>query len=326
MPRPAAQPRPQTMGVLYLDAHERGQLLSEAKRLSLDAFATQAALAIDSARLYAEQPRRRSSSASCAWRPTSRSPSCQSRAALGGHYALAAASIPCETIGGDFYDYLDLGGGRLVLTVGDVAGKGPPAALLAATVLSSFFAEASTASGPLTIMEAINRALLHRDVRARFVALFAGVLHADGRLDYCNAGHESPLIVRSAGRIDQLLLGGPVTGIMPEARYDASTTALAPGDLLVCCSDGVTEARNQDGDEYGRERLAALLAGRHGDDPSRVLDDLITSVHAFADREPQADDITALVLRYGSSATRAPSANQSDRESSDECQGAWHSR
>jgi hypothetical protein len=145
---PGGATRPRTIGVLYLDAHERGQLLSEARRLSLDAFATQAALAIDSARLYAEAAEkarlerelRVAADIQVALLPEPRR--------VGDHYALAAASIPCETIGGDFYDYLDLGGGRLVLTLGDVAGKGPPAALLAATVLSSFFAEASTASGP----------------------------------------------------------------------------------------------------------------------------------------------------------------------------------
>jgi sigma-B regulation protein RsbU (phosphoserine phosphatase) len=170
--------------------------------------------------------------------------------------------------------------------------------LLAATVQSNFVAQASTTDGPAAAMTGINRALLRRAIEARFATVFHGVLGPDGRLSYCNAGQEPPLLIRRDGRVEELTVGGPVVGLLSVATYDAADVMLEPGDLVVVCSDGVTEARNTQGDEYGRDRMMALLSGRHGDDPIEVLEDLVSAVNAFAGREPQADDITALVLRY----------------------------
>ena len=125
-----------------------------------------------------------------------------------------------------------------------------------------------------------------------------GALSADGRLRYCNAGQEPPVVVRAGGVLESLDVGGPVLGLLGIAVYEQGETQLTPGDVVVLFSDGVTEARNAAGTEYDRPRLLASLADAHGRDAGRVLEDVLASVNAFSGLAPQADDITVLVLKY----------------------------
>lgn len=287
-----------TIGVLYLDGRERGALLSSATRASLEAFATQAALAIDSARLYAEAAEKAKLERDLRVAAEIQRALLPEPQYSGASFDVAAASIPCRTVGGDFFDYLEVGGGDFGVALGDVAGKGPPAALLAAAVQSNFSAHAPIAAEPADLMARINRALLRRAIEARFATMCYGALSADGRFRYSNAGQEPPIVVRAGGVLESLDVGGPVLGLLGIARYEYGETQLRPGDLVVMFSDGVTEARDSGGEEYGRERLAPVLADAHGRDARPVLEDLLASVNAFAGEAPQADDITALVLRY----------------------------
>lgn len=287
-----------TIGVLYLDGRERGALLSPATRASLEAFATQAALAIDSARLYAEAAEKAKLERDLRVAAEIQRGLLPDPQFSGANFDIAAASIPCRTVGGDFFDYLQLGGGDFGLALGDVAGKGPPAALLAAAVQTNFAAHAPISAEPADLMTRINRALLRRAIEARFATMCYGALSPQGLFRYSNAGQEPPIVVRASGALESLEVGGPVLGLIDIARYDFGETQLYAGDLVVIFSDGVTEARNNAGDEYGRERLDPVLVGAHGRDAQPVLEDILTSVNAFAADAPQADDITVLVLRY----------------------------
>jgi sigma-B regulation protein RsbU (phosphoserine phosphatase) len=116
-------------------------------------------------------------------------------------------------------------------------------------------------------------------------------------LSYSNAGQEPPLVIRADG-ISWLEEGGPVLGLLSIATYAYATVPLLPGDLVVVCSDGVTEARNLAGDEFGRDRLVEALHGRHGAKPDVALEHVLGAVKAFSQGAAQADDITLLVLRY----------------------------
>ena len=286
------------IGVLYLDGREKSTLLSRATQISLETFATEAALAIESARLYAESAEKArlerdlqvAADIQRALLPEPR----YERA----HMDLAAIAVPCRTIGGDFYDYLDVSDGGLGFTLGDVAGKGPPAALLAAAVQSIFAAQAALAGNPAEAMTALNRGLMRRTIEARFATMFYGVLYPDGRLSYCNAGHESPVLLGSVSHTRTLETGGVVLGLFESVQYEYETIQLAPGDIIVVCSDGVTEARNPANEEFGRDRIAACTAPAAERGAEAVLDALLAAVREFAAGAAQADDVTALVVRY----------------------------
>lgn len=285
------------IGVLYLDGREKSSMMSDATRASLEAFATQAALAIESARLYAESAEKARTDRDL------RIAAEIQRALLpepeydGTICDLAAASIPCRTVGGDFFDYLDVGDQGFGFALGDVAGKGPPAALLAAAVQTNFAAQAPISANPAETLERVNKALLRRAIEARFATMFYGAITRDGRLSYCNAGQEPPLVVRKDS-IEWLEEGGPVLGLLSIATYAFDTVPMNAGDLVVVCSDGVTEARNLANDEFGRDRLVEALKDRHGQKPDSVRDHLLAVIKQFSQGAAQADDITALILRY----------------------------
>jgi sigma-B regulation protein RsbU (phosphoserine phosphatase) len=215
----------------------------------------------------------------------------------GLYFRAAAASLPCRSIGGDFYDYVDLSNGSLGFALGDVAGKGPPAALLSAMMQGIFAAQAAASDTPSQTIKRVNQALYKRGIESRFVTLMYGTLEPDGRLTYCNAGHNPPLIV-GAGGVRRLEVGGPIVGLFEAAKFEEETVQLSPGDVLFVFSDGVSEALSVDGEEYGEARIIAT-AGRHpGATPGDLLQAMFGDVRAFTKGAPQSDDITALVLRY----------------------------
>jgi sigma-B regulation protein RsbU (phosphoserine phosphatase) len=215
----------------------------------------------------------------------------------GETFDVAATSMPCHTIGGDFFDYMEQASGMFAFSLADVTGKGPPAALLATAVQSLAAAQAAVTDDPADTLARINRGLLRRSVQPRFVTMFYGLLAADGTLRYSSAGHEPPAHVSRRG-VAALEAGGLVLGLFAHAEYEAGSVQLEPGDLVVVCSDGVTEARNPADEEFGRDRFVATLRDAHGVEPQQVLRKLLDAVRHFSASAPQADDITIVVLRY----------------------------
>jgi sigma-B regulation protein RsbU (phosphoserine phosphatase) len=193
-------------------------------------------------------------------------------------------------------------GGSLGFALGDVAGKGPPAALLSAMMQGIFAAQAASSDGPSQTIARVNLALYRRGIESRFVTLMYGVLDSDGNLTYCNAGHNPPLIISSSGSgaIRRLDRGGPIVGLFEGATYEDGTARLAPGDWLIVFSDGVSEALSAAGDEYGEGRIVSCVQENASLEPSRMLESLFSNVREFAKGAAQSDDITAMVLRFGS--------------------------
>jgi uncharacterized protein (TIGR02246 family) len=217
-------------------------------------------------------------------------------------FEMAAASLPCKAIGGDFFDYFDLPDDAFALTLADIAGKGPPSALLSAS-LQAVLAVAPKELGPAATLALANQSMLRRPVPARYATVFYASITPGGRLTYSNAGHLPPLLIGRSGRrwLDR---GGMVVGLFELATFEEEMVQLQEGDRLIVFSDGVTEAVNTKGEEFGEERLAACVEGlRHlapADQVARIMD----AVQAFAAGARQADDITALVLSYSSRAGR----------------------
>jgi sigma-B regulation protein RsbU (phosphoserine phosphatase) len=216
----------------------------------------------------------------------------------GAFFDVAGASVPCRAIGGDFFDYLELGDDRLGVALGDVSGKGAPAALLTAAVQGMFTVEAGDPAGPAGTLGQINRGLKRRNIESKFVTMFFGVLSRDGLLTYCNGGHNPPVLLRRDG-IARLETGGMVLGMFDFASFDQDTLALEPGDTLVVFSDGISEAQNPAGDEYGDARLIACLEANRNAAPAAMREALLASVRTFASGATQSDDMTVIVVRYG---------------------------
>jgi phosphoserine phosphatase RsbU/P len=286
------------IGVLYLDSREKGSFLSSSTRGALETLATEAAVAIENARLYREtmekakmeQEMRIAADIQQALLPKS--------GRVGGFFRAAASSLPCRSIGGDFYDYVDLPGGSLGFALGDVAGKGPPAALLSAMMQGIFAAQAAASDTPSQTIARVNLALYKRGIESRFVTLMYGALQPDGRLTYCNAGHNPPLVVGRNG-VRRLEVGGPIVGLFEAAVFDEETVTLSPDDWLIVFSDGVSEAMSADSEEYGEARIIETVTKHLSADPHSMLQAVFADVRAFTKGAPQSDDITALVLKYG---------------------------
>ncbi|MCC7009162.1 MAG: SpoIIE family protein phosphatase [Acidobacteria bacterium] len=284
------------IGVLYLDSRERGTLLSEATRAALETLAAEASVAIENARLYRdklekarlEQEMRIAAEIQQALLP-------KPRASL-GFVEAAAASVPCRSIGGDFFDYLDEPNTSFGFTLGDVAGKGPPAALMSA-MMQGMFAGMAETEGPAAAITRFNKALCRRGVEARFVTLLFGILSPGGELTYCNAGHNPALVLGKAG-LRRLGAGGPVVGLLEAAPYAQEETRLDSGDVVVLFSDGVSEAFNSAGEDFGEPRLIEVAQRTAGQSAQAVVDEIVGAVRSFTKGAAQSDDITVMVIRY----------------------------
>jgi sigma-B regulation protein RsbU (phosphoserine phosphatase) len=212
-------------------------------------------------------------------------------------FEVASSSVPCSAIGGDFFDYFTLSDGAFALVLGDVAGKGPPAALLAAVLQGIFTANVPRSLTPAGAISHANDALMRRAIRARFATAVYAVLSPDGHLAYCNAGHNPPMLFGKRG-VRRLESGGSILGAFEQATFEEETLQLEPDDLLVAFSDGITEARNSDGQEFGEERLLVCIESHRELAPAALLDRLLDTVQQFSAGAGQRDDLTALVLRY----------------------------
>jgi hypothetical protein len=211
---------------------------------------------------------------------------------------IAFATRPANTVSGDYYDAFPRPGERLMLAVADVAGKSVPAALLMATIQASLRTLAAERATLLELVKGLNRyASAHSLAGARFTTAFLAELDlATLELSYVNAGHVPPVLLRASGRVERLEEGGLPLGIRAEASYDSGKVKLERGDLLAILTDGVTEAENEGGDEYGEERLLALFNRPAQASAAAALKEIMSAVDAFVGAARQHDDITALVL------------------------------
>jgi serine phosphatase RsbU (regulator of sigma subunit) len=285
------------IGVLYLDSRERGALRSASAQSALDTLSAEAALAIENARLYREALDKAKFEQELKVAAGIQQSLLPPPNRDGAFFSTSAASIACRAVGGDFFDYAELPTDQFGFIVGDVAGKGSPAALLAAAVLGMFSAEATYHTSASQLITRLNHGLFRRAIESRFLTTFYGMLAPDGSLTYCNAGHNAPLLISQSG-IRRLEVGGVVLGLFDHATFDEETVKLQPGDLIVAFSDGVTEALNPAGDEFTDDRLIASVTRHRNATPQAALAAVLADVRAFCADATQSDDVTILLVRY----------------------------
>lgn len=213
-------------------------------------------------------------------------------------YEFQGISFSCYEIGGDYYDFISRDDGKMLIALGDVSGKGTAAALLMSSLHASIHAQVSAKNSLPETVCSVNQYLAHNTPANRFVTLFVAELDPEtGALNYINAGHNPPLIGRRDGRIEQLDSGGFPLGIMPMAEYEQGTLRLDPGEVLVIYSDGVSEAANLNGDEFGLERLSQVIQKNLAASASGLRDKVESALSSFTQTAPAGDDITLVIVK-----------------------------
>lgn len=214
---------------------------------------------------------------------------------------LAGCCRPARGVGGDYYDFLVLAGGRAGIAIGDVSGKGIPAALLMAALQASLRSQALAAPADLTaLMGNLNRLICESSAPNRYATFFyAEYEPGPRRLGYVNAGHNAPMLFRRGGPPGEPLRlerGGPVIGLLDAVPFEQGVVRLEPGDVLVAFTDGISEAMNPAGEEWGEERLAAAVQGCRGRPAREIAARVLQAADAFAAGAEQHDDMTLVVM------------------------------
>jgi phosphoserine phosphatase RsbU/P len=224
-----------------------------------------------------------------------------------GTYAVADVEMcgltrPANTVGGDFYDVLPLPDGRVVLTLGDVSGKGSPAALLMALLLASLRTLADEGLQPAALVGRLNVQISRHSPASRFITLFyAEYDPATGTLTYVNAGQNPPLIRRRDGRFERLTGTGVALGMFDHSAFGTVETRIEPGDLLVLYSDGITEAEDPAGQPLEESGLELLIERHAGDTAATLGQRILTAIEAHARQPRFIDDLTVLILKRAGS-------------------------
>ena len=221
----------------------------------------------------------------------------------GGTYRTADIEIcgmtrPANTVGGDFYDVLPMADGRVIVTLGDVAGKGSPAALLMAILLAVLRTLVDEKEEPTTLMARLNVQICRHTPATRFITLFYGVYEpVTGSLTYVNAGQNPPLLRRRSGEYERLDGTGVALGMFEKSTYGAATTLLGPGDMLVMYSDGITEAEDPAGRPLEESGLERVISTYSASPPAELGTAVLKAVEQHADSKRFADDLTILILK-----------------------------
>jgi serine phosphatase RsbU (regulator of sigma subunit) len=208
------------------------------------------------------------------------------------------ACISAKTVGGDYYDFLELRPGRLGIILADIAGKGVPGALLMANLQANLRSQYALAVEDLPqLLSSVNRLFFQSTDDASYATLvFADYDDATRVLRYSNCGHLSPLLVRSSGAVERLPSNCTVLGMFEDWQSEIAEVALGPGDTLVLYTDGITEAMNREKEEFGEGRLLASIQNQRQNSASELLQGIVGAVSQFSGGE-QGDDITLVVAR-----------------------------
>jgi len=288
------------LGILYLDSR-RPAAFSKLDRQILDALAADAASILDNARLVERERERqrledqiniaRDIQQALLPRDFREYP----------HLAVNGYNLPCLSVGGDYFDVFPVGEGRTAFLIADVSGKGLGAALLT-TMLQGALSAMTLGTDPARVINHVNRFLCSHAEVGRYATMFFGILDQEGHLEFINAGHPSPILIRRGVAQEAFTEGSYPVGLVPEAEYTAVCLKLEPGDTLVLFSDGVTEAADPDEQMFGTARLKEILTGQLDCPIENIQKCVLEAVETFARGAHQADDLTLLIVRYRATA------------------------
>ncbi len=288
--------RSDLLGLIYLDS-QRPAAFTNLERRILDALAMEAASILENARLVERDRERRRLEQEISIARDIQQALLPRTFADYPHMAVAGMNLPCLSVGGDYFDVFPMGNDRIAFLIADVAGKGLGAALLATMLQGALFG-LKIGADPALVFDHLNSFLCDHIELGRFATVFFGVLDREGQIDFINAGHPSPFLVRPGYIAEPFTECCFPVGMMPGAEYKVTRMKLQPEDTLILFSDGLTEAMNPTQQLYGTARVKDLLLGQHNVALTELQKAVLASVNTFVDTAPQADDITLLFIRY----------------------------
>lgn len=286
------------LGVLYLDSHASSSAFTDLDRQVLSTLAREAATVVENARLFAAARAKARLDHEIEIASQIQRQLLPKAMPNLPDVAVAGATLSCHSVGGDCFDVIDLGGGRHGFFVGDVAGKGISAALLATLLQGVFFTTAAMDIALPGVFSRVNTYLCERSAEDRYATVFYGVLDKMGRFEYVNAGHVPPLVRRKSGALEALGSANFPVGMFAEAEYESSRVKLEPGDFLVIYTDGVSEACNVQSELFEEARLRQVMEAFNGQTVEELAQTIRDGVKAFTQGAAQSDDITVLAIQY----------------------------
>lgn len=215
-------------------------------------------------------------------------------------FDIFASMVAAKEVGGDFYDFFMIDNDRLGFVIGDVSGKGIPAAIFMAVSRTLIRATGLKGMSAGECMHYVNNLLCNESVSCMFVTVFYGIMNMKtGELEYANAGHNPPYIIRQSGQIEMLESAGDIVlGVFEDKEFETRSVQLKPQEGVLLFTDGVTEAFNMENEVYGEPRLEQLISGFHGFTSEMIIKAIESDVDVFAHGAPQSDDITMLYMKY----------------------------
>ena len=288
--------RGEFLGVLYLDS-KRPTAFSKLDRQILDALAADAASILDNARLVERERERQRLEQEIGIARDIQQALLPKNFRDYPHIAVSGVNFPCLSVGGDYFDVFPLDDRRTAFLLADVSGKGLGAALVT-TMLQGALSGMTLGTDPARVLNHVNRFLCDHVEVGRYATMFFGIIDDTGKLEYINAGHPSPVLLRNATAEEAFTEGSFPVGLVPEAEFCTATLQLEPNDTLVLYSDGVTEAMDPDEQLYGVGRLRGVLTGKNEMPLDEIQKTVLESVENFARGARQADDVTMLLVRF----------------------------
>jgi len=295
--------RGEFLGVLYLDSR-RPAAFSKLDRQILDALAADAASILDNARLVERERERQRLEQEINIARDIQQALLPRNFPNHPNFAVAGVNFPCLSVGGDYFDVFPLSESRTAFVIADVSGKGLGAAIVT-TMLQGALSGMTLGTDPGLLFNNVNRFLCDHTEVGRYATVFFGILDRDGHLEFINAGHPSPFLIRSGTAEEAFTEGSFPVGLVPEARYTAASLKLEPGDTLVLFTDGVTEAMDPDDQLFGVPRLKEVLTGQTECPLEQLQKCVLEAVENFARGAHQTDDLTLLIVRYRATAASA---------------------
>ncbi|MEE9190322.1 MAG: GAF domain-containing SpoIIE family protein phosphatase [Candidatus Neomarinimicrobiota bacterium] len=213
-------------------------------------------------------------------------------------FDICGRSIPAKEVGGDYFDLITISDDKMAVCLGDISGKGMPAALLMANLQATLRGQMQFT---LSVSECISRSnkLLYQSTDSqKFATLFFGIINrVQMNLTYTNAGHDPPIMISSEGKIVRLETGGTVLGFMPDYEYKEENVSFQEGAVLVIYSDGVTDAQNDKDEDFGNDRLEEVIRSGRAKSAKEINAHVLNAVQSFTGDVPQIDDITLVVIK-----------------------------